>query len=117
MAPPTPPSSRTSRAALAALRANIAACRAGDASTVLAADALRPPGGHPCSLVFLDPPYGGGLASQAVIALAAAGWTAPDTLIVAEVGRDDPPPADGPLDTWTHGAARMVAWRPGCVSP
>jgi 16S rRNA (guanine966-N2)-methyltransferase len=43
-------------AALAALHANIAACRAEQRATVLAADATRPPPGTPCSLVFLDPP-------------------------------------------------------------
>ena len=36
------------RAALAALRANIAACRAEPRCQVLAADALRPPPGRPC---------------------------------------------------------------------
>ncbi len=43
-------------AALAALRANIAACRA--EATVLAGDARRPPPGTGCRLVFLDPPLG-----------------------------------------------------------
>lgn len=105
-----------SRTALATLRANIAACRTTDRCTVLATDALRPPAGTPCSLIFLDPPYGAGLATPAIVALATAGWTTPDTLIVAEVGRDDPAPVEAPLDTWTHGAARMVAWRLACIS-
>ena len=100
-----------SRTALTALSANIATCRASGRCTVLAADATRPPAGTRCSLVFLDPPYGANLVPQAVLALAAAGWTAPGTLLVAEIGRDDPPPVEVPLDTWTHGAARMVAWR------
>ena len=99
------------RPALAILRANIAACRAGDRCTILQADALRPPPGQPCSLIFLDPPYGANLVPQAAAALAAAGWAAPGALFVAEVGRDDPVPATDPLDDRTHGAARMVAWR------
>src|SRR5271167_1897168 len=69
------------RAALAALRANIATLRAADRTAVLAGDALtvkalaaqalagKPPpaapptapGAAPCTLVFLDPPYGADL--------------------------------------------------------
>ena len=45
------------RVALAALRTNIAACRAQDRSTVLAIDALATPPGEAASLIFLDPPY------------------------------------------------------------
>jgi len=75
-------------AALAALRANIAACRAEASCTVLAADATRPPPGQPSRLLFLDPPYGRDLVPRAVAALRAAGWIAPGALLVAEVGRD-----------------------------
>jgi 16S rRNA (guanine966-N2)-methyltransferase len=99
-----------SRAALATLRANIAACRAEARCTVLAADALHPPHGARCSILFLDPPYGADLVPQAVTALAAAGWIGQGTLIVAEVGRDDPAPVPAPLDDRTQGAARVVAW-------
>ena len=99
------------RAALATLRANIAACRAEDRCTVLPADVLRPPRGAPCRLLFLDPPYGAGLVPRAVAALATAGWVEQGTLIVAEVGRDDPTPVDAPLDERMQGAARVVAWR------
>ena len=97
--------------ALAVLRANVAACRAEVHCTVLPADALRPPPGAPCGVLFLDPPYGAGLVPKAVTALTDAGWAGPGTLVVAEVGRDDPSPAADPLDDRTHGAARMVAWR------
>jgi len=102
------------RAALAALRANVAACRAEARCTVLAADALRPPPGMPAGLVFLDPPYGANLVPQAVTALSAAGWLAPSALIIAEVGRDDPSPVPDPLDDRIQGAARVTIWR---VSP
>lgn len=101
----------TGRAALAALRANVAACRAEGRCTVLAVDALGPPPGQGCGLVFLDPPYGQGLVSPAVAALRAAGWIAPGALIVAEVGREEALPRPEPLDDRTHGAARVVAWR------
>lgn len=107
-------------AAIAAVRANVAACGAGERSLVLHADALRPPpartqpGVRPCGLVFLDPPYGGGLVPRAVAALGAAGWLAPDALLVAEVSRDEAPPLpDVPLMDRQHGAARILAWRVG----
>ena len=49
----------TDRAALGALRANIAACREAERCAVLPADATRPPrAARACTLVFLDPPYG-----------------------------------------------------------
>ncbi len=99
------------RAALAALRANIAACRAEPRCTVLEADVLRPPRGRACGLVFLDPPYGQGLVPAAVAALAAAGWIAPGCLCLAELAAADPPPAATLLADFSHGAARMVAWR------
>ena len=98
------------RAALAALRVNAAA--AGAAAEVLSADTLRPPPGRPCGLVFLDPPYGQDLVPRALAALRDAGWVAPDALIVAEVGRDDPSPAPGDaLAARAHGAARIEIWR------
>ncbi len=99
------------RAALAILRANIAACQAEAHCTVLAADALRPPPGPAQTLVFLDPPYGAGLVPQAVATLAAAGWAGPGTLVIAELGRDDPLPVAHLLDDRRQGAARVVAWQ------
>ena len=99
------------RTALATLRANIAACRAEAQCTVLAADALRPPPGPAQELLFLDPPYGAGLVPLAVAALTAAGWAGPGTLVVAELGRNDPLPIADPLDDSGQGAARVVAWR------
>ncbi len=100
------------RAALAALRANIAACKAEAACRVLAADATRPPPGSPCRLVFLDPPYGRDLPARAVALLGRAGWIAPDAVIVAESGRDEILPALGTLlAERVHGAARITVWR------
>src|SRR6516164_1773455 len=49
------------REALVALRANIAACRAQDRSTVIAGNALAIGPGPGFGLVFLDPPYDQGL--------------------------------------------------------
>lgn len=97
------------RAALAALRANVAACGAN--ARVLAADATRPPRApHPCTLIFLDPPYGAALVEPALAALDAAGWIAPGALICAELGPRDAPPATrfAPVAERAHGAARLV---------
>ena len=98
------------RAALAALRANVATLKA--AASVHAADATHPPPGVACGLVFLDPPYGKGLVEQALAALSAASWIAPGALILAETGRDEPPVAWGELlAERSHGAARVNVLR------
>lgn len=99
------------RAALTALRANVAACRAEPRCTILAANALRPPPGQACGLLFLDPPYGQDRVAPALIVLRAAGWIAPDALIIAELGRDDALPRPDPVDDRIQGAARVVVWR------
>jgi 16S rRNA (guanine966-N2)-methyltransferase len=99
-------------AALAALHANIAACRAGASCRVAASNALAPPPGQPCSLIFLDPPYMQGLVPRAVAALSAAGWIAQGGLLVAETGRDEALDLPGEcLAERAHGAARVSFWR------
>ncbi|MFG1180244.1 16S rRNA (guanine(966)-N(2))-methyltransferase RsmD [Xanthobacter versatilis] len=40
--------------------------------------------GEPHGLVFCDPPYGKGLAEQALTSAVAGGWLAPDALVVVE---------------------------------
>jgi len=99
------------RAALATLRANIATLRAADRSAVLAGDALTMPDGAPCSLVFLDPPYGADLVPRALAHLAGRGWIAPGALIVAETARAEPPMHADLLAERVHGAARINIWR------
>lgn len=95
--------------ALAAIRANIAACRAEQRAKVFAADALRPPAGTPHDLVFLDPPYGRDFVPRALSALSR--WVAPGAIFVAELGPDDffSPPER--LAERTHGKARLLFWR------
>jgi 16S rRNA (guanine966-N2)-methyltransferase len=54
---------------------------------VMAEDATRlgaPPEGHTFDLVFIDPPYGKGLAQQALAALAANRWLADGATVVVE---------------------------------
>ena len=102
----------TGSAALGALRANIATCGAGELCRVIPGDVLRAPRGTACGLVFLDPPYGKGLAPLAMAALAKAGWLAPDALIVAEIGVAEPAPTEAPmLSERRIGAARICIWR------
>lgn len=104
----------TDRAALAVLRTNITDCRMKEMTRVLPASVLRPPkASRPCSLVFLDPPYGHALPAQALTALTPAGWIAPQALIVTETGRDEeqPVPDVDILAERTHGAARLWIWR------
>jgi len=97
--------------ALAALRANIAACRAEGAARVVAGDVLSPPPGAPHDLVFLDPPYGKNLVPRALAALQARGWLAPGALVVAELGPDDALDVPEPLAERAHGKARVKIWR------
>ena len=108
------------RPALDALKRNIAACRETARTIVYACDALKPPQAPPrfapCSLVFLDPPYGKGLIAPALAALGKAGWIAPGALIVAEMGsRDELPAMEGFAveDERRYGKARIVFLRRG----
>ncbi|UPY39340.1 16S rRNA (guanine(966)-N(2))-methyltransferase RsmD [Sediminicoccus sp. KRV36] len=97
------------RAALAALRANIANCRA--QAQVIAGDATKPPRPiAPATLIFLDPPYGAGLLAPALAALDQAGWIAPGALLCTELGLRDERPETRftPLDDRTHGKARLL---------
>lgn len=95
--------------ALLALRKNVAA--ADGKGRVVAGDVLRPPPGRPCTLVFLDPPYGSGLILPAVAALRRTGWMAPAALVIAELGREETCPVPDMLAEWAHGTARMLAWQ------
>lgn len=103
------------RAARGVLTANVAALAAARQTTVLAADALRPPrASAPASLLFLDPPYAEDWASPALTALAAAQWLLPEAVAVVELAakRDLIPPAGfAPLDERRYGAAKIVFLR------
>jgi 16S rRNA (guanine966-N2)-methyltransferase len=99
-------------AALAALRANIAACGAQDHCTILATDALATPEGEAASLIFLDPPYRSDLLERALTRLLSVGRIAPGAVLIAETARDEAPPVSAPLlAERAHGAARLSIWR------
>lgn len=103
----------TNKAALLALTANVAACRAEDRVRIIARDATHPPAGLPCGLVFFDPPYDEGrLATRAVAALAEKGWLLPAALLVVETPSRAPQPSLGTLlAEQRHGAARISFFR------
>jgi len=73
--------------ARALLRANVEALGLGGVTRIFRRDATRLGPAHPLppfSLVFLDPPYGKGLAEQALSSALAGGWLAPGALVVVE---------------------------------
>lgn len=102
---------------LAVARANCEALGEGGRVTLLRGDAVRPPPARaPCTLAFLDPPYGRDLAPAALSALAAAGWFAADAVVVVEETADAafaPPEGFIPLDTrrYSDTTVRFLRWR------
>jgi 16S rRNA (guanine966-N2)-methyltransferase len=73
--------------ARALLRENVAALGLGGVTRVFRRDATKLGAAHPVepfSLVFLDPPYGQGLAEKALAAARTGGWLTADALIVVE---------------------------------
>ena len=104
------------RMALAALGRNIEACGETASTEILRVDATRPPAaGAACHIVFLDPPWGKGLAAKTLAALAAKGWLAPDAIAAIEIGAGeefDPPDGFALHDERRYGAARIVIVRP-----
>jgi 16S rRNA (guanine966-N2)-methyltransferase len=73
--------------ARALLRENVATLGLGGTSRIFRREATKLGPAHPVepfSLAFLDPPYGKGLAEQALASARAGGWLVPDALIVVE---------------------------------
>jgi 16S rRNA (guanine966-N2)-methyltransferase len=69
------------------LRENVASFGLGGTTRIFRRDATKLGDAHPVepfSLVFVDPPYGQGLAEKALISARAGGWLTPDALIVVE---------------------------------
>jgi 16S rRNA (guanine966-N2)-methyltransferase len=100
-------------AAIAALKANIAACKAEAVARIVPGDALAPPLGRPHDLVFLDPPYGQSLVPRALAALARAGWLAPAARIVAELGPGEMLELPEIFNERAHGKATLIFGRLG----
>jgi len=73
--------------ARALLRENIAALGLGGVTRIFRRDATRLGPAHPIepfTLAFLDPPYGRGLATQALASAHAGGWLTDGALVVVE---------------------------------
>ena len=73
------------------LRNNTEALGLGGTTRIFRRDATKLGAAHPLepfSLVFLDPPYGKGLAEQALAAAREGGWLTPEALIVVEEAAD-----------------------------
>jgi 16S rRNA (guanine966-N2)-methyltransferase len=81
-------------AARKAIEANIRTL--GAAARLIGHDATAlPPAPAAADLLFLDPPYGSGLASGALASARAAGWIAPHAWITVETARDEPVEVNG----------------------
>jgi 16S rRNA (guanine966-N2)-methyltransferase len=79
--------------ARALLRSNVEALGLGGVTKVFRRDATDLGAAHPVepfSLVFLDPPYGKGLAEQALGSLRDGGWLTPGALLVVEEAKVAP---------------------------
>ena len=75
----------TNRAALTALKTNIAKMKASDSTRILQASAASPPvAGAPVGFLFLDPPYEDVISAQSVALAESAGWLAEDALVVLQ---------------------------------
>src|SRR5215472_6897051 len=73
--------------ARALIRQNVEALGLGGVTRIFRRDAARLGAVHsdqPFGLVFLDPPYGKGLAAEALVSLHAGGWLARDALVIVE---------------------------------
>ncbi|WP_044564601.1 16S rRNA (guanine(966)-N(2))-methyltransferase RsmD [Azospirillum sp. B4] len=111
-----------SRASLDLARANAATLKETGRCQFIQGDATKAPAlntqgaRQAASLVFLDPPYGQGLAPRALEALSVAGWLAPEALCVVEIGGDDPfeaPPGFEELDDRRYGDTRVLILKRG----
>jgi len=97
-------------AAIGYCRRNVAALGETSRADILQGDCLHPVRPREaCGIVFMDPPYGAGLAPAALAALA-AGWIANSALCVVETAAKeslDPPDGFTLLDERKYGAARV----------
>jgi len=98
-------------AAISAARGNAAMLNEGANVICLVCDVTNPPAAEkPCSLVFLDPPYGGELAVTALTALREKGWLAPGALCIVETAKNEDffsPPEFTPLKKRRSGTAQL----------
>ncbi len=100
--------------ARALLRGNVEALGAGGTSKVYRRDATQLGPAHPMepfALAFLDPPYGKGLAEQALASAREGGWLAPDALIVVEEAAGatfEPPDGFSEIERRDYGDTQLI---------
>lgn len=102
------------RAAIEALRANLAALDAGHRADVRAISVLSlGPALAPLDVVMLDPPYGSGAGSVAIDKLARLGWIGSGSWISVETAATEPVVVPGfAIDAERrHGKARITLLR------
>jgi 16S rRNA (guanine966-N2)-methyltransferase len=101
------------RAAIDALRANIAKLDAQGAQVRAQSVLALGPAPAPLDLLLMDPPYGTGAGAVALDKLARLGWTGPATWISIETARDEKVEVAGfALDAErVHGKARLTLLR------
>lgn len=88
-----------------AIEANIA--RLGAKARLIAHDATAlPPAPAPADILFLDPPYGEGLATKALASAMASGWVAPHSWVSVETARGEALEAPGFLVDATRGVGK-----------
>ena len=98
--------------ALDLLRKTVAKPRTDAETEIVPRDATRPGPGTPHDLVFLDPPYGKGLGEAALAAARAAGWLAPEALVVWEERAAMPAPEGfTPLESRRYGDTHVTFLR------
>jgi 16S rRNA (guanine966-N2)-methyltransferase len=103
-------------AARALIRQNIETLDLIGSTRLFRRDATRlgPNRDAPYSLVFLDPPYGRGLAPKALASALEGGWIAEGATVVVETGAEEPfaaPTGFEEVDQRRYGAARLTLLR------
>jgi 16S rRNA (guanine966-N2)-methyltransferase len=102
--------------ARALMRANVEALGLGGVTKIYRRDATKLGPAHsiePFTLAFLDPPYGRGLAEQALASAHEGKWLAPDALIVVEeeIGAFKPPPGFEEIERRTYDDSELIFLR------
>lgn len=104
--------------ARALLRANVDSLGVGGITRIFRRDATKLGSAHPLepfSLVFLDPPYGKGLAEKALASARDGGWLAPEALIMVEEAKDSgftPPQGFEEIERRAYDDTELIFLRP-----
>lgn len=102
-------------ASLTACRANVKSLGEEANGEIIKADVLRPPSAREaCSIILMDPPYNQDLPRPAILALNAAGWIAPNAIVIVELMAQESfeaPEGFQELDNRKYGKARLIFLR------